>query len=242
MKICTVLMLMMTASFVMADSNQDKVAGVSNGQVFIAGVHQPQATVTFAANDFEAGFPGAGWTVVQLNVDETWSEETTNPLTGASSASVLFDANLNNQDEWLVSPVFQAASGLVDVNHLGSIFWCRDNNDNCDLDVMLVVDGIGGGDDVLLKRLDDDWPASFTLTATQIDFTANIPGPASNLQIAFRLTGNDGAQVSVDDIVITGEEPAAILAPPTPVPSLSLYALISLFLVLLVFGYKRSRA
>jgi len=237
-----VLPLVLCSFLVFADDNQSKVATVAGGNVFVAGVHQPQAIVTFASNDFESGFPGTGWTVVQANPNETWAENTATPMTGLSSASVAFDGALINQDEWLVSPVFQAASGLVDVNHLGSIFWCRDNNDNCDLDVMLVVDGIGGGDDVLLKRLDEDWPASFTLTATQVDFTASIPGPTSNLQIAFRLTGNDGAQVTVDDIVITGEEPAIVLAPPTPVPSLNLYALVALFLALLVFGYKRSRA
>ncbi len=77
---------------------------------------------------------------------------------------------------------------------------------------------------------------------TQQDINITSPG-----RIAFVYFVTNGGPVGANSNYIGIDsmewtEAAAVLAPPTPVPSLNLYAIAALFLALLVFGYKRSRA
>jgi len=239
MKILLCLALISLSFTTFAENNESKFAAHVPERVQTVGNHILRGSDTFADSDFESTFPPAGWTHVQTNVTETWFAETGFPISGTTSASVVYDPFLAPADEWLITPEFYAVSGTVDVTHNGSIYWCRDDFDNCDLDVYLIVDGVGGGDDILIKNLDEDWIDSYiTNISTQIDFTSSIPNSNTPLQIGFRYTGVDGAQVSMDDVLVSGVAGSAVVAEPQSVPSLQWY---SIFALLLMVGFLSRR-
>jgi hypothetical protein len=84
----------------------------------------------------------------------------------------------------------------------GSITWCRDDFDYCDLNVYLVVNGLGGGDDIFVYRLEDDWSGDYIWTQTILDLTALLP--AGPVQIGFEYVGDDGDTAFIDDISLVG--------------------------------------
>ncbi|GAB5518608.1 MAG: hypothetical protein RhofKO_08590 [Rhodothermales bacterium] len=152
---------------------------------------------------FEGGtMPPEGWVHVQNNASQTWrtidsGEGIGDPHGGTFFASIQYDDNLVQQDEWIIGPA-GFYSGTLSFWSSGSIFWCRDDNDNCDLEAWLVVGAPGGDDDILLGVAEDDWEDNFTWAQTTFDLDANAPGVPHSL--AFRYVGLDGAQVSLDDI------------------------------------------
>lgn len=224
----------------LAANDTSKVAVNPNLQPTQVGQNEAPGPDTFASADFESTFPPAGWTIVQTNTSETWKAYTTG-ITGNGSGQVAYDAALSDQDEWLVSPVFYAQSGTVDVSHFGSVYWGVTPNDNYNLDVMLVIDGVGGTDDILLKRLEEDWVTNWTAVTTEVDFTASIPSPYTPIQIAFRYTGNDGAQAVIDDVLVSGVAGSA-RAPSVPVPTLNWIGMLAMALALGLFATYRRKA
>ena len=158
--------------------------------------------VSAAINEgFEAGaMPPSGWTRIQNNVNETWKIVTTGTAHGGSYfADVEYDAALLGQDELLLSPAFTAEVGSVELWSKGSPYWCRDTYDNCDLEVWLVGGAWGGGDDLRLGLADDDWTDTYEWSRSSFSFNA----AGNPVRIALRYVGNDGAQVAVDDVVIS---------------------------------------
>jgi hypothetical protein len=155
------------------------------------------------AEDFEDGvMPPPGWTHLQTNPNEAWQIGTYDPYNGIYDASVLYDPALLDQNEVLLSPTFTADSGDVSLWSLGSLYWCRDSYDNCDLEVWF-VNGTwdwGGGDDVFLGLADNDWTATWEWSNSVFDFSAYASGNPA--RIAFRYVGNDGAQIDLDGIDI----------------------------------------
>jgi len=152
---------------------------------------------------FETGvMPPAGWTHLQTNPNETWDIATYTPYSGSYYARVLYDPALLDQDEVLLSPAFTAYSGSVSLWSLGSIYWCRDTYDNCDLEIWFVNGAWdwGGGDDVYLGLADDDWTSNWTWSHSTFDFSPYASGNPA--RIAFCYVGNDGAEISVDEIYI----------------------------------------
>ncbi len=149
---------------------------------------------------FEGGaVPPAGWTTQIQNPGYTWQLHTYDPNTGAFAADVEYDPYLVPQDEWLISPAFTpAADSLLAYATSGSVYWCRDNYDNCDIEVWLVVGAVGGGDDVFVGRADDFWLSSFVWADALVDLAALLPG--GSVRLAFRYVGVDGAQAVIDDI------------------------------------------
>ena len=73
-----------------------------------------------------------------------------------------YDPALVDQNEWLLTPEYALASGTLSVWSNGSVYWCKTDFDNCDMNVWLVVGAVGGGDDVFVGKLDDSWTASWT--------------------------------------------------------------------------------
>ena len=152
---------------------------------------------------FESGFPPADW-AVQSQSPWTWELSDYSPHSGLYNAHVLYDQDLNEQDEWLVTPEFNLNEGTLSFWSMGSIYWCRDTYDNCDLNIWLVVDDIGGGDDIFIRAADSDWTASWTWANTTIDLGSYIPG--GPVRIGFQYAGLDGAEIGLDDVTIDGTE------------------------------------
>lgn len=147
--------------------------------------------------------PPAGWEHVQTNPRETWQVLTgTLPPEGAIAATVYPDKQLENQDEVLLSPEFQARRAWLQFYSFGSLYWCRDTSDNCDLNVWLVVDGWGGGDDVLVHTADDDWTNTFEWSFSSVNLTPHLLS-GMPVQVGFQYEGAGGAQVGLDAISIT---------------------------------------
>lgn len=160
---------------------------------------------------FEAGtVPPAGWTQVINNNNysqTTWSISDFTSHSGAYSAWVLYDPDLVPQDEWLLSPELTITNGVFSMWSLGSLFWCRDDNDNCDLEIWLVVDDVGGVDDVFVGTTDDDWQDTFAWSQSIFNITSLLPDEP--VKIGLRYIGTDGAQISVDDILLYTCSPPA---------------------------------
>ena len=194
---------MLAVIFSSAVVTADEDDPTAKSATVVIGGHQPVPRVPKDAlfEGFESGVvPPAGWTLLQTNPNETWQLHDFDPHSGLYAAEVLYDAALLDQDEVLLSPPFTADTGSVDFWSFGSLYWCRDTYDNCDLEVWLVKGNWGGGDDILLGLADDDWISTWEWSNSTFDFSAYADG--SPARIAFRYIGNDGAQVALDDITI----------------------------------------
>jgi hypothetical protein len=134
-----------------------------------------------------------------INNSKTWEIDTEAPHSGTYLAHVLYDFD---QNEWLLSPEVQLSEGLLTFWSFGSLYWCKNNYDNCDLNVWLVVDEIGGGDDILVGKADDDWENPWTWTQSAFDLEDKLPGVP--VRIGFQYTGDDGAEIGLDDISLDG--------------------------------------
>ncbi len=160
----------------------------------------PNAVVL--SEGFEGGVvPPTGWTKVSTS-SFTWKRNTTGPHTGANAADVEYDSTLAQQDEWLLSPQLQLSSATLSFWSFGSLTWCKTTNDNCDLEVWLVVGAPGGGDDVYVGMGDDAWTSSYVWAQSAFNLTPLLP--SQPFRIGFRYYGLDGAQVALDDISVDG--------------------------------------
>lgn len=201
-------------NLVQIDSSETEVVSDTETTTVIDGnrdIYLPIITKSYPMSmfeGFEAGVvPPSGWTLIQTNPNQTWKIGTATasftPHSGSYYATVKSDPALLDQDELLLSPAFTANIGNVSLWSSGSPYWCRDTYDNCDLEVWLVNgnwDG-GGGDDVYLGLVDDDWTGEWEWSYSTFDFSPYASGNPA--RIALRYVGNDGAQISVDDIFIT---------------------------------------
>jgi thermitase len=156
---------------------------------------------------FESGvMPPSGWTQIIYDTrtpTTTWYIDSGHPYAGAYDASCDYDPNLSLQNEVLLSPAFKASSVQLQFYSFGSLYWCRDVNNNCDLNVWLVVGAWGGGDDIFVYRADGDWAATFIWSPSNVDLTPYLP-PNTPVRVGFQYYGQDGAQISLDSIEISG--------------------------------------
>jgi hypothetical protein len=96
------------------------------------------------------------------------------------------------------------SDGTLSFWSMGSIYWCRDDFDNCDLNIWIIVGDIGGGDDILVGTADADWPDNWIWAQSTFDLDALLPG--GPVKIGFQYVGTDGAQIGLDDILLDGTE------------------------------------
>ncbi len=151
---------------------------------------------------FEGGaVPPAGWTEVTSNANN-WELADSSPHNGLYYAHVLYDYN---QDEWLLSPEMALSQGTLSFWSYGSVYWCRDTYDNCDVNVWIVVGpNVGDGDDIYVGTADGDWPDNWTWAQSVFELTPLLPG--GPVRIGFQYLGDDGAEAALDDIVLDGVE------------------------------------
>ena len=152
---------------------------------------------------FEDGtLPSTGWSLSSTNTSHTWGINSSNPHSGILHAYIPWDYV---QDEVLLSPSFTTSGGTVSFYSAGSPYWCRDDYNNCDLEVWLVKgswDAGSPGDDILLGLADPDWTEVTTYTHSTFNFTAYVSGGLT-IKIGIRYVGDNGDNVSLDDITIT---------------------------------------
>jgi hypothetical protein len=163
---------------------------------------------------FESGvFPPANWTLVQNSSPvnpETWQTSASLPHSGDSSAVCFYDDSYTStQDEWLISPVMDL-TGFTGTSlsfwWFTSYYWGVDPNNNSDIQVKVTTDGstwtqLWTEDSV---GVFDNW----VYYQQVIDLTAY--NGETTFQIAFVYYGYDGAQASVDDIIVQDGSPPVI--------------------------------
>ncbi len=151
---------------------------------------------------FESGLmPPAGWTRQVVNSSNTWVITNTASMvyTGTRAAAIHWNFN---QNEWLVSPPIQITEGILSFWSMGDPFWCRDNHDNCDLNVWIVIGAPGGGDDIFVGKADSAWAGTWIWSQSVFDLTTKLPnGP---IRIGFQYLGSDGNDVALDEIRLDG--------------------------------------
>jgi hypothetical protein len=147
--------------------------------------------------------PPTGWTRVASDVSYSWKLMTVGtPHGGTYAADVEYDPAPAAQNEWLLSPEINACTGTLSFWSEGSVYWCRDDYDNCDLNAWIVIGDPGGGDDIYITEADPTWPGSWTWAQSSVDISSLLPGGPT--RIGFQYVGNDGAQVVLDDILLSG--------------------------------------
>jgi hypothetical protein len=173
--------------------------------------YTPRPGALLLSEGFEDGVvPPVGWEHVANNPNETWKLHS-GPHTGVFAADVVYDPALIPQDEWLLSPEMSLTEGTLSFWSFGSLYWCRDTFDNCDLNIWLVVGDIGGGDDIFVGKGDDAWAGSYTWSQSVFNLAPLLPWKP--FRIGFQYAGLDGAQIALDDIVVDGTERTACLSP-----------------------------
>nr|MBN2278304.1 choice-of-anchor J domain-containing protein [candidate division Zixibacteria bacterium] len=190
-----------------------KKASVGGGQClpdlkanpFQSSGHVPSLTASskqLMFEGFETSVPPSGWTTV-VNNPYTWEQDSYAPYEGLYNATCLYDETYSGtQDEWLISPAidFGGAKYVLDFWWNGSYYWAIDPYDNYDLEVWISTDG---GATFPTKLWDENSYGEFTTwewNNSVVDLSAYKD--ESNVKIAFRYYGYDGAQFSVDAFAI----------------------------------------
>lgn len=145
----------------------------------------------------------------------TWYAQTGSAPEGTQYASVQYDYN---QDEWMYSPNATAVPGMVlSGKTMGSPYWGRPPSeggtfDNYDVQAWVIRGGAyGGGDDVMIAKLDDNWAGTTPYVWFNFSYGINsLLTLGESFRIGFRYVGNDGAQGAIDGVLLT-PEPAAFL-------------------------------
>jgi hypothetical protein len=157
---------------------------------------------------FEGGVvPPAGWSAEVVNAGFTWKLADFNPFEGIYNADVEYDPALVPQDEWLLSPSVQLiGSATVSGQSNGSPFWGGGfPNDNYDVEVWAIVGtGVNDGDDILIGLVDPTWGDDTAPAFQWVPFSFTFTAPAQPFRLGFRYVGIDGAQGSIDAIVLDG--------------------------------------
>ena len=163
---------------------------------------RPAAPVT---QGFEEGImPPTDWGLFQTNPEQTWLTVDFFPFSGSYSAFIQYDPALVPQDEWIIGPE-GFYSGTLRFYSAGSLQFCRDVFDNCDLEVWLLQGAPGGGDDFFLDIADDDWEGDFVYSETIIQLDSLDIPRGTRTSVAFRYVGVDGDAVLIDDINVDFE-------------------------------------
>jgi len=152
----------------------------------------------YLSEGFESGtsLPD-NWVLTQTNTTETWEISTTTANNGTNSATVSYDYS---QDETLTSPSIDLSSStnprfIFSWNM--SYFWSVDPNNNYDFTVSL-DDGTNVTE--LFKEADVGEFDNFTWYEQTIDLSAYVG--QSDVKILFNYSGDDGAALYLDDILI----------------------------------------
>jgi hypothetical protein len=157
---------------------------------------------------FETSVPPAGWSAIVANSGFTWKLQTLDSYTGLSSADVEYDPALVPQDEWLVGPALNLTGALAADLKVSfwwnmSYYWGVSPYDGYDLELWISTDG---GATFPTKLWDETVAGVFT-NWTWYQATVSLTAYASqtNVKLAWRYVGVDGAQALIDDISVNDD-------------------------------------
>lgn len=174
------------------------------------------------------GFEGgsslpAGWTLSQVNANETWyiGTNAAQAHTGSNYAIVEYDAALGAQNETLTSPSFDLTSAtnprLIFWWNM-SYFWSVSPNNNYDFTVS--IDDGTTVNQVFTETDETDFDSTddnFVWFSRTVDLSAYIG--KSNVKVLFNYSGSDGASLTIDDILVeetpTCPAPTGVTTNPT---------------------------
>lgn len=157
------------------------------------------------SESFEDEWTPEGWALNQLNTTQTWNKTYFLPdfnIDGEFAANIDFDPNLELQDEWLVTPSFDLTASfsprLEFLTRL-SYYWAVEM-DTYDLEVQLSTDNGA----TWTKIWDETELGEFNQYLNHMVYLdLNEYSDESNVKIAFRYHGTDGAFALVDAVKIS---------------------------------------
>ena len=161
--------------------------------------------VDLLSEGFEGGvIPPTGWSTTVAN-PFTWEIDNFGPYEGTYNASCYYDETFSGtQNEWIISPsvdLTTSGSGWVlDFYWMGSYYWSVDPNNNCDLEVYVSTDGGTTWGSPIWSENEVGTFDNFVWYNTTLPLTAYLS--ETDVKIAFRYYGFDGAQFSLDAISI----------------------------------------
>jgi hypothetical protein len=206
-----------TEEAIVPSGHVDPMARAIDGQAPRAPARMILGGEELFSYSFDDGdIPPDGWEHVITNPNYTWQTADFNPNSPPFNAEVLYNEDLVPQDEWLITPPIEVSSGVVSMWSLGSLFWCREDNDNCELNVWIIPGELGDGDEILLGRVNEDWTGTFVWSQSTFDLTPHLTG--APVRIGFQYVGNDGAQIGLDTISVAGEATPAACTDPQGTP------------------------
>lgn len=153
---------------------------------------------------FESGVvPPSGWTAI-VNNDFTWEPNSFSPYEGAYQASCFYDEYYTGfQNEWLISPIIdltsEGAPWKLDFWWKGSYYFSVSPYNSCDLIVMISTDG-GTLWDTLWTEHEAGEFTSWRWYNAVIELDGYLS--ESNVKLAFQYIGFDGAEFSIDAVLI----------------------------------------
>jgi thermitase len=159
------------------------------------------------AEGFESGLmPPPDWLLLTQDTSlptRTWFINTDRPFAGSYYASCNYDPD-RVQNEVLLSPQFKASTARVQFESFGSLDYCSGVNPACSLNVWLVVGAMDGVGDTLIYRANQDWLGEYEWSPSDVSLTPHLPPPGTPVRVGFQYYGQNGAQISLDSIVISG--------------------------------------
>lgn len=144
------------------------------------------------------------WTVQQFNANETWrhivDEESNNGY-----ATVDYDEDMEDQNEWLITPSLNLTNDFSTYNLLFKVgmsyYWGVSPYNNYDVLVKVSVDN-GTTWTQLWTENDLGTFANWEMNSVRLNISQFIGQP--NVKFAFQYVGNDGAGLSIDDVIVEG--------------------------------------
>ncbi len=170
---------------------------------------EPETRANFLVEGFEAAtFPPTSWTEIILNSSYNWKKQTVGTAhSGTGAADVEYDPSLANQDEWLVSPAlnFGSATANLKVEFWWnmSYYWGVTPYDNYDYELWISTDGGGTWSTKLWDESGEGVFSNFTWYKETISLAGYVG--QTNVKLAWRYVGADGAQAALDDIIVTDD-------------------------------------